>query len=70
MGAQVTAEQELTSMRAMLSETRRAHESLTKTLEAERSRAEEATKELKQAQADAAAAKKVRHGCCVLAGSC
>ena len=50
-------------MRAMLAETRRAHESLTKTLEAERSRAKEATQELKLAHADAAAAKKVRCGC-------
>ena len=56
-------------MRAMLSETRRAHESLTKALEAERSRAEEAAKELKQAQADAAAAKKVRRDAVCLRGS-
>ena len=63
MGAQVAAEQEVTSMRATFSETRRAHESLTKSLEAERARAEEAAKELKQARADAAAARKVLTGC-------
>lgn len=67
MGAQVSAEQDLTSTRATFSETRRAHESLTKTLEAEKARAEEAAKELKQARADAAAAKKVRSGCCYFA---
>ena len=64
MGAQATAEQDLTSMRATFSETRRAHESLTKSLEAERARADKAATELKQARADAAAAKKVRCGCC------